>query len=139
MLRKILFVLVAVLTFSVGMRAEETVTLEQVAKELNSQCPIQYDDGSTLDNVWLIGNRLEYHMAIDFPRSQLYPIEKEMKQIRLEFLSDLAKDPEMRALLQMIADEGCNFDLWIHTTEDRLFGYFSILYTPQEIKNALRR
>lgn len=138
MLRKILFVLVAALTFSVGMRAEETVTLEEVAKELNSQCPVQGDD-FTLDNVCLIGKRLEYHMSMSYPRSQNLAIEKKMKQIRLELLSDFAKDPDMRVLLQMIADEGCNFDLWIHSTEDKLFCYFSILYTTQEIKNALRR
>lgn len=138
MLRKILFVLVAALTLSVGMRAEETVTLEQVAKELNSQCPVQGDD-FTLDNVWLIGKRLEYHMSMSYPRSQNLAIEKKMKQIRLELLSDFAKDPDMRVLLQMIADEGCNFHLWIHSTEDKLFCYFSILYTTQEIKNALRR
>lgn len=138
MLRKILFVLVAALTLSVGMRAEESVTLEQVAKQLNSECPVKGED-FTLDNVWLIGNRLEYHMSMSYPRSQNLAIEKKMKQIRLELLSDFAKDPDMRVLLQMIADEGCNFDLWIHSTEDKLFCYFSILYTTQEIKNALRR
>lgn len=62
-----------------------------------------------------------------------------MKQKRLELLSDFVTDPDMRAFLQMIADEGCNFELWIHSTEDKLFCYFRILYTPQEIKNALRR
>ena len=138
MLRKILFVLVAALTLSVGMRAEESVTLEQVAKQLNSECPVKGED-FTLDNVWLIGNRLEYHMSMSYPRSQNLAIEKKMKQIRLELLSDFAKDPDMRVLLQMIADECCNFDLWIHSTEDKLFCYFSILYTTQEIKNALRR
>ena len=138
MLRKILFVLVAALTLSVGMRAQESVTLEQVAKQLNSECPVKGED-FTLDNVWLIGNRLEYHMSMSYPRSQNLAIEKKMKQMRLELLSDFATDPYMSALLQMIADEGCNFELWIHSTEDKLFCYFRILYTPQEIKNALRR
>lgn len=128
----------ATLALSVGMRAEETVTLEQVAKQLNSECPVKGED-FTLDNVWLIGNRLEYHMSMSYPCSQNLAIEKKMKQKRLELLSDFVTDPDMRAFLQMIADEGCNFELWIHSTEDKLFCYFRILYTPQEIKNALRR
>lgn len=65
----------ATLALSVGMRAEETVTLEQVAKQLNSECPVKGED-FTLDNVWLIGNRLEYHMSMSYPCSQNLAIEK---------------------------------------------------------------